>query len=67
MSWTDAPVEELDRGGAKRSSDFDAAIVGASLAGCTAAILLGRAGLRVALVERRPEPAAFKRAVECGF
>jgi 2-polyprenyl-6-methoxyphenol hydroxylase-like FAD-dependent oxidoreductase len=36
-------------------------IVGASLAGCTAAILLARTGLRVALVERRPDADAFKR------
>jgi 2-polyprenyl-6-methoxyphenol hydroxylase-like FAD-dependent oxidoreductase len=42
-------------------SDYDAAIVGASLAGCTAAILLARTGARVALVERRPDAAAFKR------
>jgi 2-polyprenyl-6-methoxyphenol hydroxylase-like FAD-dependent oxidoreductase len=41
--------------------DYDAAIVGASLAGCTAAILLARAGARVALVEQRPDPAAYKR------
>jgi 2-polyprenyl-6-methoxyphenol hydroxylase-like FAD-dependent oxidoreductase len=40
---------------------YDAVVVGASLAGCTAAILLGRAGARVALVEKRPDPAAFKR------
>ncbi len=42
-------------------SDYDGAIVGASLAGCTAAILLARAGARVALVEQRPDAAAFKR------
>ena len=36
-------------------------IVGASLAGCTAAILLGRAGARVALVEKQPDPQAYKR------
>ncbi|HEV3284891.1 MAG TPA: NAD(P)/FAD-dependent oxidoreductase [Solirubrobacteraceae bacterium] len=41
--------------------DYDAAIVGASLAGCTAAILLARAGARVALVEQRPDATAFKR------
>lgn len=41
--------------------DCDAVIVGASLAGCTTAILLARAGARVALVERRPDAAAFKR------
>ncbi len=43
------------------SADYDAVIVGASLAGCATAILLGRAGARVALVEKRPDPAAFKR------
>lgn len=42
-------------------SHYDAVIVGASLAGCTAAMLLGRAGLKVGLVERSPDPAAFKR------
>ncbi len=36
-------------------------IVGASLAGCATAIGLGRAGARVALIEQRPDPAAFKR------
>lgn len=41
--------------------DYDAVIVGASLAGCTAAILLARAGARVALVEQRPDATAFKR------
>ena len=46
------------------SERYDAVIVGASLAGCTAAILLGRAGVSVGLVERRADPAAFKRI--CG-
>src|SRR4051795_4432852 len=40
---------------------YDAVIVGASLAGCAAAIQLGRAGLRVALVEKQPDPQAYKR------
>ncbi len=40
---------------------YDVAIVGASLAGCTAAILLSRAGARVALIEKSPDPAAYKR------
>lgn len=40
---------------------YDATIVGASLARCAAAIQLGRAGARVALVEQRPDPAAFKQ------
>lgn len=42
-------------------ADHDVVIVGASLAGCAAATFLGRAGLTVALVEKRPDPAAFKR------
>ena len=45
-------------------TDFDAVIVGGSIAGCATAIHLGRAGRRVALVERRPDPDAFKRV--CG-
>jgi 2-polyprenyl-6-methoxyphenol hydroxylase-like FAD-dependent oxidoreductase len=44
--------------------DYDVAIVGASLAGCASAMLLARAGARVALIEKRPDPAAFKRV--CG-
>lgn len=40
---------------------YDAVIVGGSLAGCATAIGLGRAGLRVALVEKQPDPQAFKR------
>lgn len=43
------------------SPDYDAVIVGGSLAGSTTAILLGREGLRVALVEKQPDPASFKR------
>lgn len=42
-------------------SDYDVAIVGASLAGCATAILLARTGARVALVEKSPDPKAFKR------
>jgi 2-polyprenyl-6-methoxyphenol hydroxylase-like FAD-dependent oxidoreductase len=41
--------------------DYDAVIVGASLAGCATAIALGRSGARVALIEKRSDPAAFKR------
>src|SRR4051794_9521876 len=41
--------------------DYDVAIAGASLAGCATAILLGRAGFSVALVEKKPDPDAFKR------
>ena len=45
-------------------TDFDAVVVGASLAGSATAIHLGRAGHRVALVDKRPDPAAYKRV--CG-
>jgi menaquinone-9 beta-reductase len=41
--------------------DYEVVIAGASLAGCATAILLGRAGFSVALVEKRPDPLAFKR------
>ncbi|HET9677186.1 MAG TPA: NAD(P)/FAD-dependent oxidoreductase [Solirubrobacterales bacterium] len=43
------------------SSAYDAVVVGGSLAGCAAAIQLGRAGLSVAVVEKQPDPQAFKR------
>ncbi|HSS32812.1 MAG TPA: NAD(P)/FAD-dependent oxidoreductase [Solirubrobacterales bacterium] len=42
-------------------ADHDAVVVGASLAGCTTAMLLARAGARVALVEKSPDPAAYKK------
>jgi 2-polyprenyl-6-methoxyphenol hydroxylase-like FAD-dependent oxidoreductase len=44
--------------------DRQVVVVGASLAGCTAAMLLARAGVSVTVVEQRPDPAAFKRI--CG-
>ncbi len=50
------PTDRLDRGAAP----FDAIVVGASIAGCTAATLLARHGARVALIERRADPAAYK-------
>lgn len=43
------------------AADYDAVIVGASLAGCATAIGLARAGARVALVDKSPDPQAFKR------
>jgi menaquinone-9 beta-reductase len=46
---------------AAKVGDYDVAVVGASLAGCTAAILLGRTGAQVALIEKSPDPAAYKR------
>jgi flavin-dependent dehydrogenase len=41
--------------------EYDVAIVGASIAGCTAATLLGRQGARIALIESHSDPKAFKR------
>jgi 2-polyprenyl-6-methoxyphenol hydroxylase-like FAD-dependent oxidoreductase len=46
---------------AETAKSYDAVIVGGSLAGCAAAMMLGRAGTRVAVVEKSPDPAAFKR------
>jgi 2-polyprenyl-6-methoxyphenol hydroxylase-like FAD-dependent oxidoreductase len=40
---------------------YDAVVVGGSIAGCTTAILLARQGARVALVEKQPDPTAYKR------
>ncbi|MFE2143595.1 NAD(P)/FAD-dependent oxidoreductase [Streptomyces sp. NPDC059456] len=40
--------------------DYDVVISGAGLAGSAAAILLARRGARVALLERRSDPAAYK-------
>jgi 2-polyprenyl-6-methoxyphenol hydroxylase-like FAD-dependent oxidoreductase len=41
-------------------AEYDVAVVGGSIAGCSAARLFGQAGLNVALIERRPDPAAYK-------
>jgi menaquinone-9 beta-reductase len=46
---------------ATKAGEYDVAIVGASLSGCTAAILLSRLGAKVALIEKSPDPQAFKR------
>ena len=40
---------------------YDVVIVGASIAGCTAATIFGRAGLRVALIEKQKEVNAYKK------
>lgn len=42
-------------------ADYDAVVVGGSLAGSAASMFLARAGASVAMVEKRPDPAAFKR------
>ena len=44
------------------SRRYDVVVVGAGIAGSAAAIRYGRAGLRVALLERSPDPDHFKRA-----
>jgi 2-polyprenyl-6-methoxyphenol hydroxylase-like FAD-dependent oxidoreductase len=41
-------------------TDYDVVVVGASIAGNTAALLFGRAGLRVALVERNRDMESYK-------
>jgi 2-polyprenyl-6-methoxyphenol hydroxylase-like FAD-dependent oxidoreductase len=56
MAITDRDDRIIDQ-----AADYDAVVVGASLAGCATAIGLGRAGARVALVEKQPDPAAYKR------
>jgi 2-polyprenyl-6-methoxyphenol hydroxylase-like FAD-dependent oxidoreductase len=65
MSDTSIPGTVSDTGTSNGNvaarRDSDAVIVGASLAGCTAAIALARAGARVTLVDQRTEPSAFKR------
>ena len=40
---------------------YDVAVVGASIAGCTAATFFARRGLQVALVEQTEDPNAFKK------
>jgi 2-polyprenyl-6-methoxyphenol hydroxylase-like FAD-dependent oxidoreductase len=55
-------MAEAERdGGEGTTRSYDAVIVGGSLAGCAAATMLGRAGARVAVLEKSPDPAAFKR------
>jgi flavin-dependent dehydrogenase len=43
------------------SNLYDVVIIGASIAGCTAATLFARQGLSVALVERQVDSAAYKK------
>lgn len=52
-----APDPWRDR---RRAYDYDAVVVGASVAGCTVATLLGRLGARVALLERSPNEDVYK-------
>ncbi|MFE1267740.1 NAD(P)/FAD-dependent oxidoreductase [Streptomyces sp. NPDC058758] len=46
--------------GRQPDGTYDVVIAGAGLAGCAAAILLARRGVRVALLERRSDPGAYK-------
>src|ERR1700730_17329844 len=55
---TDSTARNANAGAVE---ERDVVIVGASLAGCAAAIFLGRAGASVALVDQRTEESAFKR------
>jgi 2-polyprenyl-6-methoxyphenol hydroxylase-like FAD-dependent oxidoreductase len=52
---------EVGNSEGQATTDFDAVIVGASLAGSATAIMLARAGARVALVEQRPDANAYKK------
>ena len=55
-------MAEAERDGGKGTKrSYDAVIVGGSLAGCAAATMLGRAGARVAVLEKSPDPATFKQ------
>lgn len=48
------------------SRAFDAVVVGSGISGLTAALLLARAGRKVALVERNPKLAPLLRGWPCG-
>jgi 2-polyprenyl-6-methoxyphenol hydroxylase-like FAD-dependent oxidoreductase len=48
-------------GTSTEARDYDVAIVGASIAGCTAATFLARSGARVALLESHSDPKTYKR------
>jgi menaquinone-9 beta-reductase len=63
IEWMEALMADTKRGAGiiSDSADYDAVVVGASLAGCATAMLLAGDGARVALVEKQPDPEAFKR------
>lgn len=43
------------------SESYDVVVAGSGLAGCTAAILLARSGLKIALLEAHKDPQSYKR------
>jgi 2-polyprenyl-6-methoxyphenol hydroxylase-like FAD-dependent oxidoreductase len=43
---------------------YEVVVIGASVGGCTAAILYARHGLNVALVEKATDLAHYKKAIE---
>lgn len=45
----------------KATTPYDVAIVGAGIAGCAAALLYAQKGIRVALIEKQQDMAAYKR------
>src|SRR6185437_11340923 len=61
MRKTEQAAENASGPGRGSGHNYDAVIVGASLAGCASALFLARAGARVALVEQRSDPAAYKK------
>ena len=55
-------MRTMSEGPSARSvARYDVVIVGASIAGCTTATFLGRAGASVALIDSHDDPSAFKR------
>lgn len=54
-------MPQTDSPDATATAPYDVVVVGASLAGCATAIAMGRAGARVAVVEKQPDPNAYKR------
>jgi 2-polyprenyl-6-methoxyphenol hydroxylase-like FAD-dependent oxidoreductase len=58
MSVTGTEENQTSGGGAP---EYDVAIVGASIAGCTAATFLARAGAKVALLESHSDSRTYKR------
>lgn len=59
LSQTDKPTQIVED--PSQSNAYDVVIIGASIAGCTAATLYARYGLRVALVEKQHEIDSYKR------